>query len=439
MAIQNYEDAERLAGPELKRRADQTVQEFNEELNDPDAQYSEAAVIKNEYGVEPTMMGEAYDMNADGLEYWTGVGFVGDDGQQIEEFGIDVRFQLVDAYDYDGFEPGDPEWGVNVSVDVTGYQGEMLGGLTPYNYTEKVWTSDEDELQERLNFLDPSELVAFLFQQAIPDYLNQSLDDVREAEVRTNKGINMSNRNRKPSRIRGPRLRQGIFAEAARQRAAARKKKAQEERQPGQASSTLRRRMGDALADLFDEFGPEIYAETTLALKDVILGTFEQGFSALDATIKEELGKRGIEESRQHIRQWANEIVEDVNHFGLDEVAGTLEDFVGTLAAEFQQPEGEEGEELLEVGEGEIEEVAEEEVEEVPDEEVDLEEEPAEGEDELGLADLGLELPEEEAAAGFGPEGGRRRRPRRRLQRRTAQRPSWRRNRDPQLRRRRWR
>lgn len=408
MAIKNYEDAERFAGPELKQRIDQTVKEFNAELS------NEAEAIKNEFGVEPTMMGEAYDMNADGLSYWTGIGFVRA-GEQIEDFGIDVRFDLVDAYDYDGLEPGDPEWGVNVSVDVVGYDGEMLGGLTPYNYSDRVWTNDEQELQERLNFLDPSELVSFLFNQAIPDYLKSSLD-VRGAAVRPIKGKTMNPRSK--------------FAKFLARRAAARK--TAQERQPGEVSSTLRRRMGDALAEMFDEFGPEIYSETTLALKDVILEKFREGFEALDQTIKEELGRRGLEESRQHIRGWANEIVEDVNHFGLDEVAGALEDYVSTLTAEFQQEEPGEGDELLEVDEGdldEVEEVSEEEVE--PVEEEATEEAPEE--EPLDLGDLGME-PEEEAAASYGPTGGRRRRSRPRQHRRVANF----RNRDPQTRRR-WR
>jgi len=189
---------------------------------------------------------------------------------------------------------------------------------------------------------------------------------------------------------------------------------AKEQRQPGQISSTLRRRMGDALADLFDEFGPDIYAEAILQLKDVILESFQSGFEQLDSTIKDELGKRGVEEARQHIRQWASEIVEDVNHHGLDEVAGALEDYVGSLTAEFQQAEEEEGGDLMGI-EPDVEEVSEEEIEEVPAED-------AAEDEELNLEDLGLELPEEEAAASFGPLGGRRQRTRRRLTHRTASR-----------------
>lgn len=190
-------------------------------------------------------------------------------------------------------------------------------------------------------------------------------------------------------------------------RTAARKKKAQEERQPGQVAPTLRRRMGDALADLFDEFGPEIFSEVVLSLKDVVLEKFREGFEALDASVKEELGRRGVEESRQHIRPWASMIVEDVNHMGLDEVAAALEDEVNTLTAEYQQPEDDE---LMEVEDDEIEPV-----EEVEEEEVEpVEEEAEEGVEEMSMEDLGLEeAPEEteEAAGSFGPTGGRRRHP----------------------------
>ncbi|KKN23364.1 hypothetical protein LCGC14_0905630 [marine sediment metagenome] len=219
-------------------------------------------------------------------------------------------------------------------------------------------------------------------------------------------------------------------------RTAAKEKK--DDRQSGQVSGKLRRRMGDALADLFDEFGPEIYSNTILSLKDVMLEKFREGFEQLDATIQEELGTRGVEESREHIRAWSDEIVEDVNHFGLDEVAGALEDYVGTLAAEFQQ-EAAEGDDLLEVPEEdleEVEEVEEEDVEETDEDELQLDLE-APADDDLDLSDLGLELPdEEEAAANYGPLGGRRRRPAARQRRRVAQRDNWRNRVDRQLRRR---
>jgi len=192
--------------------------------------------------------------------------------------------------------------------------------------------------------------------------------------------------------------------------------------QPGQLSAKLRRRMGDALADIFDEFGPDIVANSILALKDAILEKFKEGFETLDQTVKDELGRRGAEESRQHIDSWADEIVKHINDDGLSEVAVAIEDFVGTLTSEYVQED--EGDELLEVEDFDVEPV-----EEVSEEEVAPEDEEAPAEEEIGLEDndletLGIELPgaapEEEIAASYGPHGGRRSRPARRRFRREA-------------------
>lgn len=193
-------------------------------------------------------------------------------------------------------------------------------------------------------------------------------------------------------------------------RNAGQKKKGQNERQPGMVSDKLRRRMGDALADIFNDFGPDIYAETVTGIKDAILSAFKGGFEQLDQQVKEELGRRGVGESREHVRNWANELVEDINHLGLDEAAAALEDFVGTLTAEYVQ--GDDEDDLLEVTEDEIEDpevVEEEEIEPVEPEDDDGEE------DVVDLGDLGLEIDEsaetgEETAGSFGPTGGRRRR-----------------------------
>lgn len=194
-------------------------------------------------------------------------------------------------------------------------------------------------------------------------------------------------------------------------RTAGRKKKAQEQRSPGTVSGQLRRRMGDALADIFDDFGPDIYAETVTGIKEAILDSFKTGFEELDQQVKEELGRRGVEESREHVRGWANELVEDINHLGLDEAAAALEDFVGTLTAEYVSNEDDDSDDLLEVPEDDLQEP-----EVVEEEEIEPVEE-AEEEEVMDLGDLGLEAvedegeqTEEEAAGSFGPHGGRRRR-----------------------------
>jgi hypothetical protein len=135
-----------------------------------------------------------------------------------------------------------------------------------------------------------------------------------------------------------------------------------------------------------------------LAIKEHLQEIFTNGINGLEGTIKEELGRRGQNESAAHFGPWIKGLVEDVVQFGMPEIGGALEDLAGSLTAEFVQEEvGEEGEELLgleeEIPEEEVEVVEEEPVEEPPEEEEAI---PAE---ELGLEELMAPAPEEEAEA----------------------------------------
>lgn len=166
------------------------------------------------------------------------------------------------------------------------------------------------------------------------------------------------------------------------------KKKVKEERQPGYLADAMRRRMGDALADLFDKFGPEIFGSIELQLKDTLTEAFTAGVDDVKNSIKEELGKRGVEESVPYFSEWINGIVEDITHFAMDNAAGGLEDLASSLAAEYTQDEGDE---LFEVDDEDVEEV-----EEIDEEAVEpVEEEEAEGGE--SFEDLFEEVPAEEA------------------------------------------
>jgi hypothetical protein len=74
-----------------------------------------------------------------------------------DEPEIDVRFTLASSNAYEGIDEGEEGWGVNILVDITGADGRIIGGFAPYNYTDKVWTDDADELMERLGYMDESE------------------------------------------------------------------------------------------------------------------------------------------------------------------------------------------------------------------------------------------------------------------------------------------
>lgn len=189
-------------------------------------------------------------------------------------------------------------------------------------------------------------------------------------------------------------------------------KKAQKERTPGTVGDVLRRKMPDHLADLLDEYGQSLYAESVLSIKDDLKRIFEETMTNLTSSVQDELGRRGVEESGPHFKPWMNELVEDLINYGMQEVSGTLEDLASSYSAEYIQDESEEGADLFAVEDEEyeeMEEVGEEEVDEPMEEEEPTEEEAApEGET---LEEL---FGEEEAAADTIKPRTRRRKPRRR-------------------------
>ena len=65
-----------------------------------------------------------------------------------DENGVDVTITILESEHRDGEENG-----LNFGLDVVGYQGEILGGMTPFNYTDRVWVQrdDEDAVEERWN------------------------------------------------------------------------------------------------------------------------------------------------------------------------------------------------------------------------------------------------------------------------------------------------
>jgi hypothetical protein len=171
-------------------------------------------------------------------------------------------------------------------------------------------------------------------------------------------------------------------------------RKAQKERTPGTVGDVLRRKMPDHLADLLDEYGQSLYAESVLAIKDELKRIFEATMTDLTEAVQGELGRRGVDESGPHFKPWMNELVEDINNFGMQEVSGTLEDLASSYSAEYIQDESEEGAELFAVEDEDLEEL-----EEVSEEEIA---EPAEEEEEAAAPEgetLEELFGEEEAAA----------------------------------------
>ena len=57
-------------------------------------------------------------------------------------------------------EGGADDFGLNFSLDIQGDGGLIIGGLTPYNYTERVWVDARDDLAvaERWQMLEDADL-----------------------------------------------------------------------------------------------------------------------------------------------------------------------------------------------------------------------------------------------------------------------------------------
>lgn len=81
------------------------------------------------------------------------------DGQELRE-PVDVTIELAESRTY-----GDGQSGANWGIDVVAYGGEMIGGLTPYNYTADCWTRNGKELARRLEMLDDAPSVVDLIDQ----------------------------------------------------------------------------------------------------------------------------------------------------------------------------------------------------------------------------------------------------------------------------------
>lgn len=184
--------------------------------------------------------------------------------------------------------------------------------------------------------------------------------------------------------------RQGVFADSARRRKRERTRQqlrrvfAQEEGeeekvQPGGVSGTLKRRMGDEIAEMFDDAGKELYKETVESLKDVLTEQFERSIPALDESLKAEGGRRWQKKASEFYRPWINEMVETIITQGMNEASGALEDVASSYAAEHAVVDEDGKEELLEVPVEETEEV-----EEVEPEETEGAEEEEEGTEEEG-------------------------------------------------------
>jgi hypothetical protein len=68
-----------------------------------------------------------------------------------EEDRIDVTLHVCESNSSDGSKGG-----VTFRIDAVDYGGELVGGFSPYNYTEEVWVPrrDEQAVEERFKLFE---------------------------------------------------------------------------------------------------------------------------------------------------------------------------------------------------------------------------------------------------------------------------------------------
>ena len=94
---------------------------------------------------------------------WTFNVCTAEQAEQSDEMqGVDVWFVICESEEYDGEENG-----VNFAIEIVGVGGEIVGGLTPYNYTDRCWVQrdDADAVEKRFRIIeraDPCEAVCLV-------------------------------------------------------------------------------------------------------------------------------------------------------------------------------------------------------------------------------------------------------------------------------------
>ncbi len=94
------------------------------------------------------MFGDDYRWS---MMVWREVGDVRD-----PESGVDITIEIAESQAYGD----DPEYGINFGLDIVEYGGRILGGLSPYNYTDQCWVDarDEDAVEERWLLLEQAHI-----------------------------------------------------------------------------------------------------------------------------------------------------------------------------------------------------------------------------------------------------------------------------------------
>lgn len=98
---------------------------------------------------------EPIDLSCD--QYWWSLLVHGDS----DEDTIDISFKICES------EEDGEQGGVNFALDIVEWGGRILGGLCPFNYSDRCWVdrNDEEAVEERFAIFevaDPADIVPIL-------------------------------------------------------------------------------------------------------------------------------------------------------------------------------------------------------------------------------------------------------------------------------------
>lgn len=101
---------------------------------------------------EPTLVvSEIDELHCDDFRWTFNVHTAEQDKCKDDLQGVDVTFVICESEEYDGEENG-----VNFAVEIVGVEGAIVGGITPYNYTERCWVprTDPEAIEERFKLIE---------------------------------------------------------------------------------------------------------------------------------------------------------------------------------------------------------------------------------------------------------------------------------------------
>lgn len=103
-----------------------------------------------------TLVHEPSEMFGDDYR-WSMVVRRPDAPEASEDDLVDLTVELAEADEYEG---DDARGGINWGLDIVEYGGRILGGLTPFNYTDKCWVpmGHSGAVEERFAILEAADI-----------------------------------------------------------------------------------------------------------------------------------------------------------------------------------------------------------------------------------------------------------------------------------------